>query len=176
VRKREGKRPLGRPRRRWENNTKCLFKNVIWRREPCSPGSGQGQVVGCCPTGWTVQSLFHETAHTGTGAHTQPPIQWVSGVKRPGREVDNWLPFSSEVKNERSYTATPPVCLHGVGCDNYRPTFFRTSRQRPAKPHVVTGTETVYLVWNTTAVKPHFNTITTVFFFHCWPTRAKSKF
>jgi len=70
VREREGKRLLGRPRRRWENNTKCIFTNVIGEREPCSPGSGQGQVVGCCSVGWTVQSLFHETVHTGTGTHT----------------------------------------------------------------------------------------------------------
>jgi hypothetical protein len=56
VRKPEGKRPLGRPRRRWENNIKCIFKNIIGGRGPCSPGSGQGQVVGCYPMGWTVQS------------------------------------------------------------------------------------------------------------------------
>jgi len=31
---------------------------------------------------------------------TQPLIQWVSGVKRPGREVDNSIPSSAEVKNQ----------------------------------------------------------------------------
>jgi len=30
------------------------------------------------------------------------------GVKRPGREVDHSLPPSTEVKNEWSYTFTPP--------------------------------------------------------------------
>jgi hypothetical protein len=54
-RKLEGNRPLGRPRRRWENNIKYVSKNVIGLRGPYSPGSGQGQMVDCCPMGWTVQ-------------------------------------------------------------------------------------------------------------------------
>jgi hypothetical protein len=29
---------------------------------------------------------------------TQPPIQWVHGVKRPGREADNSPPTGAEVK------------------------------------------------------------------------------
>jgi hypothetical protein len=50
---------------------------------------------------------------------TQPPIQWTPGalsvgVKRPGREADHSPPSSVEVKNEWSYTSTPPVCLHGM--------------------------------------------------------------
>jgi hypothetical protein len=47
------------------------------------------------------------------------PIQWVPGalslgVKRPVRETDHSPPSSAEVKNAWSYTATPPVRLHGV--------------------------------------------------------------
>jgi hypothetical protein len=50
---------------------------------------------------------------------TQPPIQWVPGafslgLKRPGREDDHSPPSSAEVKNEWSYTGTPPIHLHGV--------------------------------------------------------------
>jgi hypothetical protein len=30
VGKPEGKRPLGRPRRRWEDNIKIYFKNIVW--------------------------------------------------------------------------------------------------------------------------------------------------
>jgi hypothetical protein len=42
----------------------------------------------------------------------QPPIQWVTEapsprVKRPGREVDNSLPASAEVKKMWIYTSTP---------------------------------------------------------------------
>jgi hypothetical protein len=49
---------------------------------------------------------------------TQLPIQWVKGyflgVKQPGCEVDHLSPYRTEVKNEWSYTAAPPICLHGV--------------------------------------------------------------
>jgi hypothetical protein len=34
-----------------------------------------------------------------------------SGIKRPGRDVDQSSPPSAEVKNEWSYTSTPIVCL-----------------------------------------------------------------
>jgi len=30
---------------------------------------------------------------------THPPIQWVPGVKRPGREADHSPPSSAKVKN-----------------------------------------------------------------------------
>jgi hypothetical protein len=38
----------------------------------------------------------------------------VPRVKWPGSEVYHSLPSSAEVKNEWSYTSTPPTCLHGV--------------------------------------------------------------
>jgi hypothetical protein len=51
-----------------------------------------------------------------------PPSLLLSGyrgsfpwVKRPGREIYYSPPSSAEVKNERSYTSTPPIYLH----DNY---------------------------------------------------------
>jgi hypothetical protein len=33
------------------------------------------------------------------GGSGQPPIQWVAGVKRPGREADHSPPSSAEVMN-----------------------------------------------------------------------------
>jgi hypothetical protein len=36
------------------------------------------------------------------------------GVKQPGREADHSPPSSAEIKNEWSYTSTPPLHLHGV--------------------------------------------------------------
>ena len=36
------------------------------------------------------------------------------GLKRTGRDVDNSSPSSAEVKNEWSYTSTPPLYLHGL--------------------------------------------------------------
>jgi hypothetical protein len=35
-------------------------------------------------------------------------------VKRPGHEAHHSPPSSVEVKNEWSYTSTPPIRLHGV--------------------------------------------------------------
>jgi hypothetical protein len=40
---------------------------------------------------------------------TQPPIKWLPGVKRPGREADQLPPHSAEVKNTWSYSSTAPL-------------------------------------------------------------------
>ena len=44
---------------------------------------------------------------------SQPPVQWVSGIfrckKRPGHDADSSLSSSTVVKNEYSYTSTPPI-------------------------------------------------------------------
>jgi hypothetical protein len=43
---------------------------------------------------------------TGSGAHTQPPVQWVPGVlspgvkSRPGGDADHSPPSSADVENE----------------------------------------------------------------------------
>jgi hypothetical protein len=39
------------------------------------------------------------------------------GVTRPERKADHSLPSGAEVRNEGSYKATPPTCLHGVDRD-----------------------------------------------------------
>ena len=48
-----------------------------------------------------------------------PPIRWTPGdlylmVNRIGREADHSPASSTEAKNERSYTSTHAICLHGV--------------------------------------------------------------
>jgi hypothetical protein len=58
-----------------------------------------------------IKILFNTTSRPALGP-TQSPIQWVPGavsvgVKRPGREADDSLPSSAEVKNAWSYTFTP---------------------------------------------------------------------
>jgi hypothetical protein len=53
VGKPEGKRPLGRPRRRWEDGIRMDLRE-IGLGEGCgsdSTGSGQGLVTGCCECG-----------------------------------------------------------------------------------------------------------------------------
>jgi len=50
----------------------------------------------------------------------QPPIQWVTGFLSLGSSgrVSSWpLTSSAEVKNEWSYSSTPPVCLHSAEGD-----------------------------------------------------------
>jgi hypothetical protein len=51
--------------------------------------------------------LFYKSYRPALGS-TQPPIQWVPGVKRPRREVDHSPPTSAEVKKMWIYTSTPP--------------------------------------------------------------------
>jgi hypothetical protein len=61
----------------------------------------------------TVRIFLFIAASRPVLGPTQTPIQWVSWVKRPGREADHSLPSSAEV-NEWSYTSTPSIRLHGV--------------------------------------------------------------
>ena len=51
VGKPEGRRPLGRPRRRWEDNIKMDLEEVGWWHGLDLSGSGQGQMVGTCKCG-----------------------------------------------------------------------------------------------------------------------------
>jgi hypothetical protein len=51
VGKPEGKKPLGRPRRRWEDGIRMDLGRLAWRCGLDSTGSGQGPVAGCCECG-----------------------------------------------------------------------------------------------------------------------------
>jgi hypothetical protein len=52
VGKPEGRRPLGRPRRRWENNIKMDLREFGWGHGLDRSDSGQGQVAGSCECGY----------------------------------------------------------------------------------------------------------------------------
>jgi hypothetical protein len=39
------------------------------------------------------------------------PVQWIPGIKRPGREADSSHPISAEVTNAWIYTSTPPYAF-----------------------------------------------------------------
>jgi hypothetical protein len=45
-----------------------------------------------------VESRIFSTLSRPALGSTQPPIQWVPGVKRPGREADHSPPTGAEVK------------------------------------------------------------------------------
>ena len=51
VRKTERRRPLGRLRRRWEDNIKIYILEVVWEPGLDQSGSGYGQAAGCCECG-----------------------------------------------------------------------------------------------------------------------------
>ena len=51
VGKPEGKRPLGRPKQRWEDNIKMKLQVVEWGQGLDRAGSGSGQVAGTCECG-----------------------------------------------------------------------------------------------------------------------------
>jgi hypothetical protein len=42
---------------------------------------------------------------------TQPPIQWIPEVKRPGCEADHSLPANAEVKKMWIYTSSAPYAF-----------------------------------------------------------------
>jgi hypothetical protein len=51
VRKPEGKRLLGRPRRRWKDGIRMDLRGLAWECGLDSTVSGQGPVAGCCECG-----------------------------------------------------------------------------------------------------------------------------
>ena len=66
----EERRPLGRPRLRWEDNIKLDLQEVGWGHGLDLPGSGQGQVADTCkcgnePTGSIKCGEFLDQLRTG---------------------------------------------------------------------------------------------------------------
>jgi hypothetical protein len=61
---------------------------------------------------------LRQYVQTVSGSH--PTSYWMvtrssfPGVNRPWHEADHSPPFSGKVKNERDYTAIPPIRLHGA--------------------------------------------------------------
>jgi hypothetical protein len=47
----EGKRPLERTRRRWEDGIRMDLREIGWKCRLDPGGSGQGPVAGCCECG-----------------------------------------------------------------------------------------------------------------------------
>jgi len=59
--------------------------------------------------------FFPSPPHPGPAlGPTQPPVQWLPGLKRLGREADHSPQSSAEFKNGLSYSYTPPVRVHDV--------------------------------------------------------------
>ena len=66
----------------------------------------------------SVQFVFSRTSRFAPGIHTASYSMHAAFFpvsKAEGWEVDHWLPFNAENKNEWVYTYAPAVRLHGVG-------------------------------------------------------------
>jgi hypothetical protein len=119
----EGKRPFGRPRRRWEdnirmdirgtgsiNNTSLFYFRFRWKLFLRSAGLRAGWLGIRVPAGAGNFSLHHRVQ---TGSETPPAsYYWVPGalsvvVKRPGREADHSPPSSAEVELYLHFSNTP---------------------------------------------------------------------
>jgi hypothetical protein len=74
------------------------------------------------------RNFVFDTVSRPTLRPTQPPNQWVPGVRRPEREGDHSHPSSAEVKIKRNYTSTPPYVFtawySAKPKDNFTLTFF----------------------------------------------------
>lgn len=79
-----------------------------------------GQSGAWIPVGQEIL-LFSKLSRLALGP-TQPPIQFVLGVKQPGHEVKHSPPLVLRVKNEWHRTSTFLIHLHGVDREKF--TFF----------------------------------------------------
>jgi hypothetical protein len=61
---------------------------------------------------WAGKDIFFYSIAFRLGLWpTQPPMQWVSRLKRPGREADHSPPSNAEVKNSGTIPPLPPYIL-----------------------------------------------------------------
>jgi hypothetical protein len=78
----------------------------------CEPGMATGYGLDGSEIESRSGARFFAHVQTDPGAHPAFCTMgtWsFSGVKRPGRGADHPPPSSAEVKNEWSYTSTPPL-------------------------------------------------------------------
>jgi hypothetical protein len=71
--------------------------------------------------GWNF--LLFATVFRPALGPTLPPVQWVAGVKRPGRGTGHSPLSNAEVKNAWSFTFTPPAHIHGMDLVKHRDNF-----------------------------------------------------
>jgi hypothetical protein len=86
-----------------EMGWKCVDCICLTLDSNSGPGSSVGIATGYGLDGPGIESWwgrdFSHTSRLALGP-TQPPVQWVPGVKRPGRGADHPPSPSAEVENE----------------------------------------------------------------------------
>ena len=90
-------------------------------------GTGQHSRYGDWATDWTVRGSNPAWCKRFSSSPKFPDrlcgphsllfscyLDYLSGVKRPGHDVNHLTPSSAEFKNEWSHNFTIPICCHGV--------------------------------------------------------------
>ena len=76
-------------------------------------------------------SSLLQMVHTSSGGLPSPLFSGYEGsllgVKRSGCDVDHFPPSSAEVKNEWSYTSSPPIYLHRLDMAKFTITVLNTA-------------------------------------------------
>jgi hypothetical protein len=90
---------------------RCLFIGEPGLRSRYSEWLRAGRLWGRSSSPGRVKNFLFSMSSSPALGLTQPPIQWVPGVKRPGREADNSAPDSAEVKKMWIYTSTTPYAF-----------------------------------------------------------------
>jgi hypothetical protein len=94
VRKPAGKRPLGRPRRRWEDGIRMDLRETGWECELDSTGSAHRPVASCCECGdepsgsWATELVLISLMRATCPSHLFPldPIVLITS----GEEYELW--------------------------------------------------------------------------------------
>jgi len=91
-----------------------------------------GEVTALWATGYKVQLLAGErdfsllqNVQPGSRTHraSYTGVQGsFSRINQPGHESDHLPPSNTKVKNEWSYTSSPPLCLHDICRDKFAST------------------------------------------------------
>jgi hypothetical protein len=85
----------------YQTSPRSRYSDWLRAGRPRDRSSTPGRVKNC---------LFSTSSRQALGS-TQHPIQWVPGVKRPGREADQSPLASAEVKKMWLYTSTSPYAF-----------------------------------------------------------------
>jgi hypothetical protein len=85
-----------------------LFKIACEQRSRYSYWLRAGGPRGQSSSFGRVKNFLFSTSSRSALGPTQPPIQWLPGVKRAGRETDHSPQTSADVKKLWIYTSTPP--------------------------------------------------------------------
>jgi hypothetical protein len=89
------------------STVRCVYKGSKWTLSwPSSIQSISSHHTVC-----RVQNFLFSSSSRPALGPTQPPIQWVLGVKRPGCEANHSLPASAEVNKIWMYIATAPYAF-----------------------------------------------------------------